>query len=81
MHHFLRYRPDGKSSELEPLAVPLPDAQRISGQSRTSLYRANARGDLIFIKAGSKTLVDYESLKSLIQSLPRFIGKTGQKAA
>ncbi len=80
MHHFPRFGSEPNEGVLKPLAVSIPEAERISGYSRTSLYRANARGDLIFVKAGSKTLVDYDSLKTLIQALPRFVGKTGLAA-
>jgi hypothetical protein len=64
-------------NKVEPLALTLFDAERLSGLRRGALYRANARGELLFIKAGRKTLVDYQSLSCLIQQLPRFQGRTG----
>ena len=55
----------------EPLAVRLDEAQRISGMSRSELYRRNASGDIIFLKCNSRVLVDYASLKRNLAAMPR----------
>jgi hypothetical protein len=77
MPHFPSFAPLSGSNEIEPLAVTLSEAERITGLARVSLYRANARNELIFIKARARTLVDYKSLRNFIQQLPRFHGRTG----
>jgi hypothetical protein len=56
---------------VEPLAVRLAEAIRISGLSRSSLYRLASRGELTFLKAGSSVLVDFASLRSVIAGLPK----------
>jgi hypothetical protein len=58
---------------IEPMAVRLPEASRISGFSRSELYRRAARGEVIFLKSGSTTLVDLGSLKAAVAALPRAI--------
>jgi hypothetical protein len=58
------------ATAIEPLAVRLVDAQRISGLSRSDLYRRAARGEITFLKAGVRVLVDYQSLKAVVSALP-----------
>jgi hypothetical protein len=58
------------SQATEPLAVRLPEATRISGFSRSDLYRRAARGEIIFRKSGKAVLVDYASLKAAVAALP-----------
>lgn len=60
---------------LEPILVRLPEAQRISGLSRSEIYRRAGRpegdpGRIILRKCGASTLVDVPSLKAAIASLP-----------
>ena len=40
-----------------PLTVTIPDAVRLSGCSRSSLYEAMRRGELAAKKAGRRTLI------------------------
>jgi hypothetical protein len=54
----------------EPLALPIADAQRISGLSRSEIYRRLASGDLRAIKSGSRTLILMVSLRAHLDSLP-----------
>jgi hypothetical protein len=56
---------------IEPLAVRLDEATRISGLSRSGLYRLASRGEIIFLKAGSRILVDFASLRGVIAGLPK----------
>lgn len=56
---------------IEPILVRLAEAQRISGLSRSDLYRRASRGQIIFVKCGSRVLVDFASLKAAIAELPR----------
>jgi hypothetical protein len=60
-------------AEFEPLAVRLPVASRLSGFSRSELYRRAARGEIVFLKSGSTTLVDMASLRCAVSSLPRAV--------
>ena len=59
--------------EVEPIAVRLPEATRISGFSRSELYRRAARGEIVFLKCGASTLVDVGSLRAAVASLPRAV--------
>jgi hypothetical protein len=62
---------EGGGGQLQRLAVRLPEATYISGLSRSELYRRAARGEIIFLKCGATTLVDMESLRNAVASLPR----------
>jgi hypothetical protein len=62
--------------ETDRLAVRLPEAIRISGFSRSELYRRAARGEIIFLKCGSTTLVDVPSLRAAVGALPRAVIRT-----
>ena len=55
---------------IEPLAIRLAEAIRISGFSRSDLYRRAARGEIIFRKAGGRVLVEYAGLKAAVLALP-----------
>lgn len=55
-----------------PILLPLPRAVAVSGMSRSVLYRAAATGRLRMLKAGRATLVDFASLRALLDSLPAF---------
>jgi hypothetical protein len=59
--------------DVETIAVRLPDATRISGFSRSELYRRAARGEIVFLKCGASTLVDVASLRAAVASLPRAV--------
>ena len=59
----------------KPLAVRLPEATRISGFSRSRLYRMAGDGELTFLKCGKATLVEYASLEAAIHRLPRITVK------
>jgi hypothetical protein len=56
--------------DLEPLAVPIELAAALTGTSITSIYVANSEGRLIFRKFGSRSLVDFASLREFVTSLP-----------
>jgi excisionase family DNA binding protein len=53
-----------------PEAVPLPKAPAIFGLSRSHLYRLAAAGQIRFMKVGSRTLVDAESVRNFLNRLP-----------
>jgi hypothetical protein len=55
---------------IEPKNLRINQAVNYSGLSRSSLYRLNSEGRLVFRKAGKSVLVDFKSLKTLIDTLP-----------
>lgn len=57
---------------ITPLAVTVPEAVRLSGQSRSRLYEAMKRGDLVARKAGRRTLIPFSDLEAYLASLPTF---------
>jgi hypothetical protein len=64
------YRLKGNGNTVEPLALPIPDAQRVSGLSRSEIYRRLAAGDIRAIKSGSRTLILMDSLRAHLAALP-----------
>jgi hypothetical protein len=61
----------GETLPIEPILIRLSLAQKISGFSRSDLYRRAARGEIIFVKSGNRVLVDFTSLKAACAALPR----------
>ena len=55
-----------------PIAVSIPHAMQYSGMSRSALYEALKRGDLIARKAGRRTLISFADLEAYLSSLPTF---------
>lgn len=53
-----------------PIAVTVLQASRLTGISRTELYRRLADGDLTARKLGRKTVIEYSQLTDYIASLP-----------
>jgi len=53
----------------EPLAVRIPEACRLIGIGRSTLYKMIAEGDLKVVKIGGPTLVPMKSLRGLIENL------------
>lgn len=60
----------------KPITVTIPDAVAASGMSRSALYEALKRGDLVARKAGRRTLISIEDLEAYIASLPKFQART-----
>jgi len=60
----------GGASSVEILAAPISDACRISGLSRSEIYRRLAAGDIHAVKSGSRTLILMDSLRVHLASLP-----------
>jgi hypothetical protein len=54
----------------EAIAAGIPDACRMSGLSRSEIYRRLATGDIRAIKSGTRTLILIDSLRSHLASLP-----------
>jgi excisionase family DNA binding protein len=60
----------GNGQPIEPIAAPIPEASRISGLSRSEIYRRLAAGDIRAVKSGSRTLILLDSLREHLASLP-----------
>jgi hypothetical protein len=60
----------GGAPYIEPLAASIPDACRISGLSRSEIYRRLATGDIRAIKSGARTLIVMDSLRAHLARLP-----------
>jgi len=59
-----------RSAYIEPLALSIPAAVAASGFSRSAIYREAGRGRIKLLKLGRTTLVDMNSLRALLASLP-----------
>lgn len=57
---------------MPPLALTVTEAAHASGLSRTALYEALNRGDLLARKAGRRTLIGYDDLQAYLASLPTY---------
>lgn len=70
----LEDRPSGSSLDIEWGSIS--DAQKISGnESRTGIYRAIRRGELIAVKRGNRTLIDLDSARRRARNFPRIVVK------
>ena len=58
------------ASTVDPIAIPIHEATRISGLSRSEIYRRLAAGQVHAVKSGRTTLVMMESLRDHLASLP-----------
>jgi len=56
---------------MEPLLLPIPDACRALGISRSKLYELISAGDLSVRKIGRKTVIPRENLTSFVARLAR----------
>ena len=56
---------------MEPLALPIQQAQVVTGLSRSGIYREAGRGNIVLIKHGRTTLVWMPSARAFLASLPR----------
>ncbi len=55
-----------------PIAVTIPEAVKLSGLSRTSIYEALKRQDITARKAGRRTLISFADLEAYLASLPTY---------
>jgi excisionase family DNA binding protein len=55
---------------INPLALTIHEAVRISGLSRSEIYRRLSNGNVKAVKSGSRTLILMDSLRAHLASLP-----------
>lgn len=55
-----------------PITITIPEAVKLTGMSRTAIYEALKRGDLIARKAGRRTLILFSDLEGFLASLPAY---------
>jgi hypothetical protein len=60
-------------SLIEPLALPIAEATKWSGLSRSEIYRRLKTGDLRAKKSRSRTLILADSLRKYIENLPDIV--------
>ena len=58
------------AAAIEPLLLPIAEACRFAGMSRSALDERLGAGEITARKAGKRTLIETASLKALIASLP-----------
>jgi hypothetical protein len=70
-------------SQLPTMGISIEEAIRISGFSRSGIYRHMRAGDIIGRKDGRSLLIDVDSLQRCIAALPRatFTSPTQSEAA
>jgi len=56
---------------MEPILLPVPDAARAIGVSRSTLYELIAAGEISIRKIGRKTLIPRDDLMSFAARLAR----------
>lgn len=52
----------------EPLAVPIPEAARLGGVGRSTIYAEIAKGNLKIRKVGRRTIVAMDDLREWLAS-------------
>ena len=58
----------------EPLAVPIPEAARLGGVGRSTIYSEISKGNLRIRKVGRRTIIAMDDLRQWLAS------KTGEAA-
>jgi excisionase family DNA binding protein len=66
----LTFDHDKLSTGIQPLTVTISEAVRLSGLSRSELYRQLSAGRIRACKSGSRTLILWASLKAYVEALP-----------
>ena len=52
----------------EPLAVPIPEAARLAGAGRSTIYFEVSKGSLKFRKIGRRTIITAADLRTFLVS-------------
>lgn len=58
--------------QVNPIAVTVPEAVKLSGLSRTAIYEALKRKDISARKSGRRTLIQFADLETYLASLPTY---------
>ena len=58
----------GDANMSEPLAVPIPEAARLGGVGRSTIYSEVKRGNLRIRKVGRRTIVAMDDLRAWLAS-------------
>jgi hypothetical protein len=61
---------DNSATGMQPLAVTILEAVRLSGLSRSELYRQLSAGRIRARKSGTRTLIVWASLQAHVEALP-----------
>ena len=62
--------------------VPMPrHGERVEGLSRSSIYREAAAGRIVLKKYGRSVLIDVESVRAVVDALPKAAIKPNPRAA
>jgi excisionase family DNA binding protein len=69
-----------RPTDIEPIAMRVPEACRYLGIGRSTLYVLIGDGEIEFIKLGSSTLVLTESLKRLVDQRRKGMHQSTDKA-
>jgi len=59
-----------QASDLRPEGLSLPEACKIAGLGRTTVYQAIADGQLVARKAGKRTIILRGDLQDFLLALP-----------
>jgi len=70
-----------EATRSSPLALTIHEAVRISGLSRSELYRRLSDGKVQAVKSGSRTLILMDSLRAHLASLPAATFRAPKSAA
>jgi excisionase family DNA binding protein len=57
-----------KEATLDPIAVTVPTALKLSGLGRTKLYELIAMKQIRSVRVGARRLIDFASLKAFLTS-------------
>jgi excisionase family DNA binding protein len=57
-------------TELSPMAVSIPEAARLAGVGRSTIYKFIAARRLPIRKIGRRTLIEINALRSWLSGLP-----------
>ncbi|MDB5721884.1 MAG: DNA-binding protein [Alphaproteobacteria bacterium] len=60
-------RGEARELTVQPISLRLPDAVRLTGLSRSTLYELMRSGDIEHLKVGRATLIPYRSLQSFVE--------------
>lgn len=64
-----------QNGSMEPLSYTVQSACLVSGVGRTRMYELIASGTIRAMKAGRRTLICAESLRSFVENLPTMHGR------